>query len=109
MKLLLPGGAGELKALPLSSVTVCATPSMLSTLTCAPGWTEGGVVNANPWILIAPAVEVGGPRPARGAVPADGVVEPQLVRATRATPHTKVTTGLLGVLIRRPGSRAGRR
>jgi hypothetical protein len=96
VELSFPGGAGASKALPLSSVTLCATPSMLCTLTFAPGLTGAGVMNAKSWIVMTAAVAVGVPVPAAGAGPADGAVEPQLVRATRAmAPWQDVTASLV--------------
>jgi hypothetical protein len=38
--------------LPLSAVTVCGTPSSLSTVMLAPGLTESGVVNAKLLIVM---------------------------------------------------------
>src|SRR4051812_39201885 len=67
VELLFPGGAGASKALPLSSVTVRATPSMLCTPTVAPGLTKAGVMNAKSWIVMTAAVDVGGRRRRAGA------------------------------------------
>lgn len=99
MKLLLPGGAGLSKAFPLSAVTVCATVSMLFTLTFAPGPTEDGVVKLKSLIVITGADEVAVADPAADAdeldtAPVDDPVEPQAVKVPRATAHTQDTTAL---------------
>src|SRR4051812_3229042 len=53
---LVPGEAASSNALPLSAVTVCATPSLYSTVMVAPGLTELGVVNAKLLIVMVEAV-----------------------------------------------------
>jgi hypothetical protein len=99
VKLLFPGGAASSKAFPLLAVTVCATESMLSTPTSAPGPTEDGVVKPKSLIVITAAddVAVADPAVAAGeldAAPVDDPVEPQAVTVPRASAHTQDTTAL---------------
>jgi hypothetical protein len=56
VNVLVPGEAASLNALPVSAVTVCAVPSLLSTVIVAPGLTESGAVKLKLLIVMVEAV-----------------------------------------------------
>src|SRR4051812_16112648 len=55
VKVLVPVSAGSSNAPPSSEVTVCAVPSLLSTVMLAPGLTESGVVKLKSLIVMVEA------------------------------------------------------
>jgi hypothetical protein len=110
VKLLLPGGAGSSKAPPMSAVTVCATASMLFTVTVAPGLTEWGVVKPKSLMAITAGGEAVVPDPEADdepdpvaavaetdAAPADDPLEPHADRAATATAHRGTNTTRRGL------------
>jgi hypothetical protein len=100
VKVLVPGEAASSNALPVSEVTVCDVPSLLFTVTVAPGLTESGVEKLKSSIVIVEAVlpaseEEDADDAELDVVPEDDD-EPDEPQATSATAHRPASTSRAG-------------